>query len=123
MGRGKSERSLQTEVAWLDAKEQREWLTRAKDHNWSVREIRAAIRAAERTQILSGQAPTIHTVDVTVRIVVEAASAWQAQDAAWSLLKTAIHGIPHAHVIGALVRRSDRGTAQECIADLPAETR
>ncbi len=26
-------------------------------------------------------------------------------------------------VIGALVRRSDRGTAQECIADLPAETR
>ncbi len=114
--------SVHAEVAGLDAKEQREWLARAKDHGWSKRELRAAIRAAERTQILSGQAPTMHTVDVQVRVVVEAASAWQAQEAAWALLKAAISDVPHAHVIGALVRRSDRMMAQECSADLRAET-
>ncbi len=115
--------SVHSEVARLDAKEQRVWLERAKEAQWTQSEIRAEIRAAARTKIISGQAPTMHTVDVTVRLTVEAAAPWAAQEAAWGLVKAAVAAVPHAHVIGALVRLSDRGTAQECIADLPAETR
>ncbi len=115
--------SVHSEVAGLDAKDQRVWLEKAKEAQWTKSEIRAAIRAAARTKILSGQAPTMHTVDVTVRLTVEAENSWAAQEAAWGLVKAAVAGVEHAHVIGAHARLSDRGTAQECIADLPAETR
>ncbi len=45
--------SVHSEVAGLDAKEQREWLTRAKDHDWSAGQIRNLIRVAARTKFLS----------------------------------------------------------------------
>ncbi len=103
--------SAHFEVAPLSPKEQDRWLAKTAEHGWSVRELRAEIRAAERTKILSGQAPTIHTVDVTVRLTVEAAAPWAAQDIAWGLVKAAVAAVPHAHVIGArALRHGDRPT-------------
>ncbi len=98
-------------VASLDPKEQITWLERARDEGWTQKELQASLRAEKRTQILSGQAPTMHTVDVTVRLTVEAENSWAAQEAAWGLVKAAVAAVPHAHVIGALaLRHGDRPT-------------
>jgi N6-adenosine-specific RNA methylase IME4 len=48
--------SLHAEVASLSPKEQTEWLARAADHDWSVRDLRAEIRAAARPRTITGQA-------------------------------------------------------------------
>ncbi len=48
--------SVHSEVAGLDAKDQRKWLEKAKDHGWTARETRNEIRAAARTKVIAGQA-------------------------------------------------------------------
>ncbi len=113
--------ALHGEVAGLQPSEQEAWLERAEVGGMTRSELRAAIKAAARTTILSGQAETLHTVEVTVRIVVEAASSWQAQEAAWALLKMAIRGVPHAHVVGARALRGDSDRDVPTPPSVPAE--
>lgn len=47
---------LHFEVASLAPAEQVKWLERAADHDWSVRDLRAEIRAANRPRTIDGQA-------------------------------------------------------------------
>ncbi len=100
-------------VASLEPTEQVKWLERSRDEDWTQSELQARVRAAKRAQVLSGQAPTMHTVDVTVRLTVEADAHWAAQDIAWGLVKAAVAAVPHAHVIGAqALRHGDRPTTR-----------
>lgn len=48
--------SVHAEVASLPPKEQEKWLERAAEHEWSVRDLRAEIRAAARPRTINGQA-------------------------------------------------------------------
>ena len=71
----------------------------ARDEHWTVRELEQAIRRAATERVVEGQAETMYSVDVTVRVAVEATSTYEAEDQAWGLVKTAITPVPHAHVI------------------------
>lgn len=88
-------------VASLEAEEQASLLTSARTYGWKVHQLRRAVRRLGRESILEGQAESMHTVDVTVRVVVEAPSSWHAQDLGWKIVKNAIANLPHAHVISA----------------------
>jgi N6-adenosine-specific RNA methylase IME4 len=44
------------EVAGCDARDQVTWLKKAKDEQWTARELRENIRASKRTKIIAGQA-------------------------------------------------------------------
>ena len=91
--------ALHAAVAGLDGDEQSAWLERAESEGWTLRELRLELKAARRT-VIAGRAETMWTVDVTVRLSVEAVEAWQAEEAAAAQVKAAAAGL-HAHVIGA----------------------
>lgn len=87
-------------VASLEPEEQEELLEQAKSEEWTVAELKRAKRSRERKTVVVGQAPSMHTIDITVRMTIEADNPVTAQDAGWSLIKAAIKHVPHAHVIG-----------------------
>ncbi len=93
------------EVAALPRPEQTEWLAKARTEGWSTRELRAQIRRARRSVVIEGGAPTMFTVDVTSRHIVEAHTSWEAQEKAWAAVKDALTSLPHAHVIGAQAQK------------------
>lgn len=88
-------------VAKLPVEEQREWLDKARREELPIRDLRLEILAAKRRTVLNGQADTMHTVDVSVRLSLEAGSPHLAETQAWELVKRAIAGISQAHVIAA----------------------
>ena len=93
------------EVVTLPEVDQAALLTQARDGEMTVRELRQAVQARKRRKVLDGQAATMHTVDVTVQVTVEAQTDTQAQDAAWGLVRTALTGERSAKVIAARARR------------------
>lgn len=91
-------------VASLDEHAQRKWLGRARDGNWTVKDLRDAIRRSARRHTIDGQAPTMHTVDVTVQVVIEAATEFAAEQEAVGVVKGCIQGKRGVKVTGARVR-------------------
>ncbi len=90
-------------VAALEPEEQVEMLEESKAQNWTTRELAAHVRQKQRETKVEGQAPTMHTVDVTVRLSIEALNAFTAGERATDKVKAAVKGLAHAHVIGAHV--------------------
>ncbi len=78
------------EVAALSADEQEHWLARSKDEGWTRVELRNALKADARRVVLTGRADTMHTIDVTVQVEVEAANHTVAEDQAWEWIKHAL---------------------------------
>lgn len=91
-------------VASLEQDEQEELLEKAKVEEWTVGELSRAKTDHSRRTVVTGQAPEMHTIEVTVRMTREAASPYLAEQAAWQAVRSAIAGIPHAHVIAAHAR-------------------
>lgn len=58
-----------SEVAAMDPAEQAEWLEKARDEGWTVRDLRVNIREASRRKVLTGQADTIHRFLTNVALV------------------------------------------------------
>lgn len=67
-------------VIKLPAAEQRKWLDQARLEELTVRELRRGIRRS--ALVLEGRAPTMHTVDVTIRLSVEAENSYAAEQQA-----------------------------------------
>lgn len=88
-------------VTSLEPDEQEELLEQAATERWTVRELRQAKKNRERLVRAEGRAPTMHTVEVTVRLTREAETPALAEDLAWRAIKAAVAGVPHAHVIAA----------------------
>jgi hypothetical protein len=88
-------------VTKLEPTQQEAWLEKARDEGWTVSEFKKAIKHAEQTTIIEGQAETMHTVDVTVRLSLEAESPHAAEQIAWTLVKQAVALMAHSHVIAA----------------------
>ena len=88
-------------VAPLAPDAQTHWLDRAATEGWTRRELRMAVRAAERRIVAQGQAETMHTLEVVVRLTVEAPNAVLAEEQGWTVIKAAVAVVPHAHVIAA----------------------
>jgi len=85
----------------LDDETRHDLLEQSKVQGWTQRELRQHARATRRRTVFEGQAPTLHTVDVTVRLVCEADTSYEAEQIAWGLLKQVIVKVEHAHVIAA----------------------
>ena len=102
--RAKVEFSLHVEVAHLTAPEQDYWLKRAEEEDWSVRELRLAIKDASRSAVLDGRSPSMWTVEVTVQVEVESINRTRAQDRAWDDVKHALVNERTMKVIGAQAR-------------------
>jgi hypothetical protein len=77
-------------VEKLSSKEQVIWLAKSAEGKWSNRELRQAIQQAHSPTVAEGQAETLHTVDVTVEMTVEASTAYAGEQEAWELVKAAI---------------------------------
>lgn len=92
-------------VAPLPRPEQTKWLVTARTEGWTSHELQAQILASQRRTVIEGQADTMFTVDVTVRIALENTTAALAEDMAWTRIKQALASVPHAHVIGAKAQR------------------
>jgi hypothetical protein len=90
-----------SEVAALEPEEQVEWMERSASEGLTVRELRQEIKTARRRKVIDGQADSMHTVEVMVRLEIEAASSTQAEDDAWGLVRMAVGGIASAKVIAA----------------------
>jgi len=88
-------------VTKLEAPDQERWLDQARTEGWTVREFARELKAVEQRKVTDGQAPTLHTVDVTVRVVEEAAGGSAAERQAWARVKAAVATLAHAHVIAA----------------------
>jgi len=88
-------------VTALEPEEQERLLEEARDGGWTVNRLSKAVSIAKRSTVLEGQAETMHTVDVTVRIVCEAETPYAAEQAAWAVIKTAVSKLDHTHVIAA----------------------
>jgi hypothetical protein len=86
-------------VAPLPPEEQVDILAEARVEGWTARELGTRVKARSRVQ--TTQAPTMHTVDVVVRVALEAELPALAEDLAWTRVKDAIAGMRHAHVISA----------------------
>ena len=80
------------------------WLRKAREGGWSVLDLRHAITRHARSLVIDGQADTMHEVEVTVLLAIEAPNTTIAQDRAWAGVKAALGGVPHAQVIAARVR-------------------
>lgn len=92
-------------VADLEPAEQEALLTQAQTENLTVAELLLAKRLLAGRTVASGQAPMMHTVEVTVRVAVEADSPYAAEQAAWALVKRATAPLPHTHVVASHVLR------------------
>ena len=84
-------KSHAAEVAAVAPAAQERWLERSRTEGWTERELRHAIRHAARSTVIEGQADTMHTVDVTVQVDVEAQTPVVAEDKAWDLVKRALN--------------------------------
>ena len=91
-------------VLTLPEPEQVEWLQAARDGEWTERELKHAIKQKARSQDITGRAETMHTIDVTVQVEMEAAAPFQAEDAAWGAVKAKLGGERHMKVIAAHAR-------------------
>jgi hypothetical protein len=72
-------------VTKLEPAEQEELLERARDEEWTTRELGQAVKS--RGKVLAGQAPEVHEVIVSVCISVEAKGATAAERLAWDAVK------------------------------------
>lgn len=88
-------------VASMDEHEQRRWLKKAGDGNWKVKDLRGAIQHARRSKVIEGQADTMHTVEVTVEVIVHAVSSFSAEELATSTIKALVAGNKTIKVVGA----------------------
>ena len=88
-------------VAPLPRPAQTKWLERSRTEGWSYRELRQRVQAAARSTVLEGQAPTMHVVDVTVAVTVEAQNSTLAEDAAWGQVRGMIREMRGAKLIAA----------------------
>lgn len=93
-------------VAAVPEPQRRRLLERARDGEWNQGELRHATRKLQRTTVIEGRAPTMHTVEVIVAIEIEAETTYEAEDKARALMKTAVQGVPHAKVILSTARPS-----------------
>lgn len=92
-------------VAGLPPDKQAYWLERAVTEQMDVRELRDAIRQSQRATILQGRADSMHTIDVTVQMEVEASTPFMASQIAWDELKGLLADCPRpAKVIAAHAR-------------------
>jgi hypothetical protein len=85
--------SVHSEVASLDAEEQKLWLERAKVEKWSQRQIRAEIRAEKRTKTVTGKADGIYEIEVVLFLDVEADSLDKAEAIGGRAIKKLIKGV------------------------------
>lgn len=85
--------SLHVEVAGMKPAEQSKWLAHAETEGWTERELRDAIKHSQRRRILDGRADTMHSIEVSVQIDVEAQSPYLAEQAAWEHIKQAVKPI------------------------------
>ena len=88
-------------VAPLEKAAQRKCLTLAVEKGWGKRELEKAVKAMRQRTVVDGHAETMHTVDLTVRLSLEAETPSAAETAAWDVVKRAIAAVPHSHVIAA----------------------
>lgn len=88
-------------VAKLQPAEQIEWLTKAKEGEWTTIQLARNVKRAKHRQILDGKAPEMHYVEVLIGLDVEAASTFQAEAKAWELVKEAIEHVKGAKVLSA----------------------
>lgn len=79
-----------SEVASLERPDQTKWLTKARDEGWTVRELRGEIKHAARRTVLEGEAEGIWTVEVSVRVTLEAGNPHTAEDRARTAVKLAL---------------------------------
>ncbi len=94
-------------VAGMPPDEQTRMLDKAEKGQWTVRDTRHAVKKAKRASVIEGRAETMHTVEVTVQIEMEASTTGMAEQMAWDDVKHALmaHGIEkRAKVIAAHVR-------------------
>lgn len=91
-------------VAKLPPDEQIEWLTKAKEGEWTTIQLARNVKRAKQRQILDGKAPQMHYVEVIVGIDVEAQSTFTAEAKAWELVKEAIEHVKSAKVLSAHVK-------------------
>jgi hypothetical protein len=77
-------------VAPLSRVDQTKWLERSRTEDWSASELRGRVKAGKSTKVLSGQAETIHQIDVTVSVSVEATDEATAEKLAWEAVKLAL---------------------------------
>jgi hypothetical protein len=96
--------SHHVEVVPLEPADQDEFLERAETEGWSVRDLRDAIQAKRRRVVLKGRADTMHTVEVSVQLEIEAPAAGIAEDRAWEVVKKALLHITGARVIASHAR-------------------
>lgn len=93
--------SVHAEVAALAPEEQSAFLEQAATEGLTQRELRRVVRSASRRHVVSGQAESMYTVEVSVRLTVEAGSPYAAEQAGWAKVKSAVASVAHAHVVGA----------------------
>jgi len=83
-------------VAKLAPAEQRKWLKRATSENLTPRELRLKVGRASREKVLEGQAETMHDVDVTITLSLEAADGFAAEQLAWKAVAASLKASPPA---------------------------
>jgi hypothetical protein len=96
-------------VAALDEAAQVKWLKRTRDGQWTVKDLRQAIKRSTKRHTLDGQAPTMHVVEVSVEVTVEADSEYEAEQSATMTVKRLLKGYNGLKVGGARVRPHVKG--------------
>ena len=91
-------------VTSFPAAEQEALLEQARDEELTVLEFRRVVKRHRNRHVLTGQAPTIHAVEVTVLVHEEAESTYQAEDQARSRVSAAI-AVFHGKVLFSRVQR------------------
>lgn len=66
-------------VAKLDDKDQREWLEKSRDENWTRDQLKSEIRNAKREKLISGKASGVFEIEVVLHLEVEAKSVHKAE--------------------------------------------
>lgn len=66
-------------VAKLGEPEQREWLEKSRDENWSRDQLKSEIRSAKREKLISGKASGVFQIEVVLYMDVEAKSVTKAE--------------------------------------------
>ena len=93
--------SVHQSVVGLDHEHQRKVLQKAAERHLTLHEVREEVQKIKRRPVQAGQADTMHTVEVIVRLSLEASTPYAAEQAAWGKVKTAVSALGHAHVIAA----------------------
>lgn len=91
-------------VSSLQPEDQEELLDSAVQGKWKAHEMRAAVKRVKQATVLKGQADTMHEIEVTVMLPIEAGSAHAAEQEAWTKIQAAIAGLRSAKVVAAHAR-------------------